>query len=173
VSAVFSFVNKILQSVGSVGLPADREDAFDDDRPVEWNLGGFTGQVRVRTTFGDLPIDALRIGDEIRTASGQVERVRWIDKLHLDEDFLTRHTSARPIRIPENTFGVGRPSRDLMVSPGQQVCVDANPASTFRPAAELCVTSQADRLPTAGLTYYRFNCGGPASVHVEGVWVRV
>jgi Hint domain len=173
VSAVFSIVKTILQSARTVGLPADREDASDEDRPVEWTLGGFTGRVRVRTAFGDLPIDALRIGDEIRTASGQVERVQWIDKLHLDEDFLSRHASARPIRIPANTFGIGRPLRDLMVSPGQQVCGDANPASTFRPAADLCGKSQVDQLLPADLTYYRFHCGGPASVQVEGVWVRV
>lgn len=166
-------VKTILQSVKTSVSPAEREEACDEDRPVDWNLPGFTGQVRVGTAFGDLPIEALRIRDEIRTASGAIARVEWIDKLHIDEDFVRKHPSAQPIRIPANTFGIGRPMKDMLVSPQQQVCADPHVASRFQPAATLCLMSGAHRVLTLGLTYYRFRCGGPATVRVEGVWVRV
>ena len=39
---------------------------------IEWNKSGFTGRVRVGTAFGDLPIEALRLRDEIRTSSGRL-----------------------------------------------------------------------------------------------------
>ena len=172
-SAVSSVMNSILQSVMTAGSSAEREEVCDDDRPVKWNLPGFTGQVRVRTAFGDLPIQALRIRDEIRTAAGAIVRVQWIDKLHIDEDFLRKHSSAQPLRIPADAFGIGRPMNDMTVSPCQPVCAEAHVASDFQSAANLCLTSRAHRLQTAGLTYYRFHCGSPTTVRAEGVWVRV
>ncbi len=172
-SAVSSVMKSVFQSVLTVGSSAEREEVCHDSRPVKWDLPGFTGQVRVRTAFGDLPIQSLRIRDEIHTASGGLARVQWIDKLHIDEDFLRRHSSAQPIRIPADAFGIGRPMKDLTVSPCQQVCADAHVASHFQPAADLCLKARAQRLQTAGLSYYMFHCGSPATVRVEGVWVRV
>ena len=172
-SAVSSVMNSILRSVMTVGSSADRDEVCDDNRPVKWDLPGFTGQVRVRTAFGDLPIQSLRIRDEIHTASGGIARVEWIDQLHIDEDFLRKHSGAQPIRIPADAFGIGRPMKDMTVSPCQQICADAHVASHFQPAADHCQTSRAHRLQTAGLIYYMFHCGRPATVRVEGVWVRV
>lgn len=140
---------------------------------VEWNLSGFAGTARVGTVFGDLPIQALRLRDEIRTAAGTIARVQWIDKVHLDEDFLRKHPSACPVGIRPNTFGNGRPMQELLISPRQEVCMDAHVASRFLPAVDLCTQSRAHRVYSTGLTYYRFHCGETVSVRVEGVWVRI
>lgn len=172
-SAVSSIEKTFRGSVMAVASSGDREETCDEQGPVEWNLPGFTGQVRIGTAFGDLPIEALRVRDEIRTASGAFAPVRWIDKLHIDEDFVHRHPSAQPICIPANAFGIGRPMKDMTVSPCQQVCVDAHVASRFQPAAKLRLMTRAHRLPPEGLTYYRFHCGSPTTVRAEGVWVRV
>lgn len=172
-NSLSSSVKELLHSVTTSVSSAERDEGCDENRPVEWNLPGFMGGVRVSTSFGDLPIEALRIRDEIRTASGVFARVQWIDKLHLDADFMRKHPSAQPIIIPADSFGIGRPMKDITVSPRQQVCADAHVAAHFQSAADLCRMSRAYRLQTLGLTYYRFHCGGPAAVRVEGVWVRV
>ncbi len=149
--------------------PSSRDETGD----VDWNLSGFAGTARVGTVFGDLPIQALRLRDEIRTAAGTIARVQWIDKVHLDEDFLRKHPSACPVGIRPNTFGNGRPMQELLISPRQEVCMDAHVASRFLPAVDLCTQSRAHRVYTSGLTYYRFHCGETVSVRVEGVWVRI
>lgn len=140
---------------------------------VDWNLAGFDGRARVGTTFGDLPIEALRVRDELRTALGKTVRVQWIDKLHLDADFLTKHPSANPVRIPANSFCFGRPMQDLVISRQQQVTPEAHVATHFKTAIELCSLAKAQQLKSTGLTYYRFHCGEPVTVRVEGVWVRI
>lgn len=172
-NVVSSSLERMLLAGTTSVSSAERDEGCDENRPVEWTLPGFTDGVRVSTSFGDLPIEAMRIRDEIRTASGVFARVQWIDKLHLDADFLRKHPSAQPVIIPADSFGIGRPMKEMTVSPHQQVCPDAHVAAHFQSAVDLCLMSRAYRLQTLGLTYYRFHCGDPATVRVEGVWVRV
>jgi hypothetical protein len=172
-SAVSTIENAILQSVLNAVSSDEADDATTAESEVNWTLPGFGAQCRVGTSFGDLPIEALRVRDEIRTASGTIVRVQWIDKIHLDEDFVRKHPSAQPIRIPANAFGTGKPMKDMIVSPQQPVCPDMHAITRFPPAVDLCNTTRAMRVQTAGLTYYRFHCGNPVTVKVEGVWVRV
>jgi hypothetical protein len=165
----------ILRSVAATPSPALQRIAShrEEETQVQWNLPGFGGKVRVGTAFGDLPIEALRLRDELRTLSGRIARVEWIDKIHLDENFIAKHPSARPVRIAANAFGAGKPMWDLVVSPAQSVCPEAHAATRFLAASDLNPAFGASRVQSAGLTYYRFHCGEPVVVRVEGVWVKV
>ncbi len=145
----------------------------EETAAIEWNLPGFGGKARVGTAFGDLPIEALRLRDEIRTISGSVVRVKWIDKVHLDASFICRHPSAIPVSIAANAFGVGKPMREMIVSPRQEVCSEAHVATRFMPADDLRPRYDVHKVQTAGVTYYRFHCGEPVIVRVEGVWVKI
>jgi hypothetical protein len=142
-------------------------------KAVDWYLPGFGGKARVSTVFGDLPIEALRLRDDVRTYSGATARVQMVDRIHLDEDFIRAHQSSLPIRIPANSFGPGKPFQDLLVSPGQEICSDAHVASSFLKAAEFRSRFSQDLSQIAGLTYYRFHCGEPTIVRVDGIWTRV
>ncbi len=140
---------------------------------LDWYLPGFAGKSRVTTIFGDLPIEALRVRDDLRTYSGANAQVQLVDRVHLDQDFLRKQPSALPVRIPANAFGHGRPSQDMLLSAGQEICPDAHVASTFIKANELRGRYNSDLTQYAGLTYIRFHCGVPAIVRVDGIWVRV
>jgi hypothetical protein len=171
----FKFDDSILHSVMAAVSQIQPTDIFPEKETssVDWNLPGFGGKVRVGTTFGDLPIEALRLRDTIRTINGGTVRVQWIDKVHLDDDFVFNHPSARPIRIAPNAFGAGKPMHEMIVSPAQELCADAHMALRFRLAKGLSSHFNAHKLPSAGLTYYRFHCGEPVVVQMEGVWVKV
>lgn len=163
----FRRIKDALSSMVRPEAPAKAEPRLD------WYLPGFSGKSRVSTVFGDLPIEALRERDDLRTYAGVNAHVQKIDRIHLDSEFLGAHESALPIRIPANAFGPGRPVQDMVVSPGQEICADAHVATQFLKAKELRGRFGPDLTQSAGLTYYRFHCGNPTVVRVDGVWVRV
>ena len=139
---------------------------------LERNLSGFAGQARVTTAFGDMAIDALRVGDDVRTFSGKSARVRKIEKVTLDEDGRTC-PGVHPIRISANAFGPGRPMKEMTVLPEQEIDLDAHVATRFKTANELCSQARAHRVKATGHTYYRLHCDETVTVRVEGVRVRV
>lgn len=151
-----------------------RPDLADKVEPrLDWYLPGFSGKSRVSTIFGELPLEALRVRDDLRTYSGASARVQLVDRIHLDEEFLRKQPSALPIRIPANAFGPGRPCQDMLVSPGQEVSPDVHVASNFVKSSDLRGRFNPDLAQSAGLTYIRFHCETPAIVRVDGIWVRV
>jgi hypothetical protein len=157
-------------------LAAMRSPVVREAQPLQalnWYLPGFVQGARVSTVFGDLPVEALRLRDEVRTYSGASARVQAVDQVHLDQGFLRRNAAALPIRIPANALGAGKPSGDLLVSPGQEVCLNAHIAAAFHKASSLQSRFRMDLTYSTGLTYFRFHFGVPAVVQVEGVWVRV
>lgn len=174
-SVYSNFETAVLQSVMAAVSPVQPSVCakVEQQTAVDWNLAGFGGRVRVGTVFGDLPIEALRVRDEVRTPSGKIARVQWIDKLHLDADFLAKHASANPVRIPANALGMGIPMQDMLVSPLQEISANTHVASHFKTASDLCSQSRAHRVNTTGLTYYRFHCGEPVVIRAEGVWVKI
>lgn len=142
--------------------------------PVRWALPGLCDNVRVTTSFGDLPVQALRKRDPLRTPAGTLASVEWVDRIHLDEEFLDQNPDARPVRIPAGAFGNGRPERDLVVSPQQYVNVSPSAyAQDFRRARDLTDRPGIVRAPVAMVSYHLFHCGAPALVMAEGVCLRV
>lgn len=151
-----------------------RPEALQRVEPqLDWYLPGFSGKSKISTVFGELPIEALRPRDDLRTYSGASATVQLVDRIHLDDEFLRKQPSALPIRIPANAFGPGRPSQDMLLSPGQEICADAHVASSFAKVGDLRSRFSPDLAQCAGLTYIRFHCSAPAIVRVDGLWVRV
>ncbi|MCB2134710.1 MAG: Hint domain-containing protein [Rhodobacteraceae bacterium] len=143
-------------------------------RDTTWTLPGFVGTSKITTSFGDLPIQAMRLRDPLRTPSGAIATVAWVNKVHLDEEFLRTHPDARPILIRAGSLGPNKPEQDLIVSPHQRI--DASPVQ-FR--QEYCLARDLEdrpgvlRQPVTVLTYYLFHCTMPVGVKVDGVWANV
>jgi hypothetical protein len=91
---------------------------------LEPTLNCYCRGTLIRTVSGDTPIEALRVGDCVVAASGEVRPVRWIGSRRLD---CTRHPNPLavwPIHIQAGAFGQGLPARDLWVSPFHSILVD-------------------------------------------------
>lgn len=139
-----------------------------------WHLPGFGRKTRIRTTFGDLPIEVLRVGDQLAVADGGIARVAWVDKIALDADYLQRNASALPILIRENAADYGKPLRDLLVSPQQELAFGlANFRPRFRTAGTISGRAQIGRAQVQTITYYLFHCQKPVVAYAEGVPVRI
>ena len=84
----------------------------------------FAAGTLIRADTGDVPVQDLRVGDRIITASGQVRPVRWIGLRRLDLRRHPRPEDACPILIRADALGDGVPARDLLVSPEHAMFID-------------------------------------------------
>ena len=156
--------------------PETRPDTHRDTAPRArpagtFALPGFEGKCRVKTIFGDLPIEALRRRDKVKTISGAYREVVWVDAIRLDADFMSRHAAAHPVQIRAKALGGVAPVRNMLVSPGQQVWVPKVSDGYYAADADtLTAQPNMERMRRAEITYYRFHLGTPEKVCVEGAW---
>ena len=115
--------------------PQSSEPALDTSPPYlpvqEFNFACFVVGTRIQTADGEIPIEALRVGQEVvlhRRSDGETlpvtRPIRWIGHRLID---LTRYPDpnfARPIRIHADALADGLPRRDLLVSPDHAIYID-------------------------------------------------
>lgn len=153
-----------------------------DPAPVEpeaatvrglWSLPGFGPMLRIVTSFGPVPAQALRQRDLVRTRTGEFRKIEWVDRMVLDEGFLKSVPSALPVLIRAGALGPGLPASDVLVSPEQVLCI-AGPGVAPRHVAarELLNRPGVLRRPEQIFTYTRFHCGEPVEVQAEGIWLK-
>lgn len=70
---------------------------------------------------GQKPVEALAVGDMVRTKDHGYQPIRWVASRELTASDFANDTSLRPIRIQAGALGDAKPSQDLVVS--QQHCV--------------------------------------------------
>lgn len=138
-----------------------------------WTLPGFEGKARVCTSFGDLPIEALRRRDLVKTISGAYREVQWVDAIHLDVDFLQRHHQALPVMLRAKSLGGGFPVRNMLVSPAQDLWEQSASGYCRRRASDLLDRPGIMRQHRSEITYYRFHCGSPEKVCIEGSYFDI
>ena len=80
---------------------------------------------RITTPHGQVPIEHLRVGDHVTTASGRSRKIIWTGVRTIN---LRNHPSphdANPIRIHAHAFGPNLPARDLLLSPDHAIHAEA------------------------------------------------
>ncbi|MEL6598485.1 MAG: Hint domain-containing protein [Pseudomonadota bacterium] len=82
-----------------------------------------TPGTRVRAEGGDVPVEALAVGDLVMTADRGLQTVRWIGTVTLPVGALADRPELWPVRISAGAFGPGRPARDLTVSPQHRIAL--------------------------------------------------
>lgn len=135
-----------------------------------WTLPGLCLNASVMTSFGALPAQVLRKHDPLRLADGTIARIAWVDKIQLDEEFLTAFPDAQPVLIRAGALGQGLPTQDLLVSPHQKIAVaGANFTTELRLARDLLGRPGVMRQPRTIVAYHMFHVGQPARVMVDGI----
>jgi hypothetical protein len=83
----------------------------------------FLRGTRIATPNGEAPVEELRIGDLILTASGQSSPVRWIGRSTVSKRFADALRSY-PVRVRAGALADNVPVRDLLLSPDHALLVD-------------------------------------------------
>jgi hypothetical protein len=118
----------------------------------------------IATRKGDVAVESIAIGDEVRTLSGAFRKVVWAGHRSVD---LTRHNNpelARPVRIAAGALEDNVPSRDLVVSPDHNLFLEG----VLIPAKCLVNGSTIDILDVAGVTYHHIELETHDIVLAEG-----
>ncbi len=135
----------------------------------------FVSGTLITTTRGDIPVESLKIGDVVVTASGGHRPVRWVGHRPIN---CRRHPSpdqVYPVRIRAGAFGTDRPNRDLYVSPNHAICVRCLDVVLVH-AASLINGATIERAPIDTVTYWHveldrhdilFANGLPAESYLE------
>ncbi|MDR3660502.1 MAG: Hint domain-containing protein [Mycobacterium sp.] len=84
----------------------------------------FAAGTRLATTRGEVAVEQLRVGDEVRLAHGGVAPVLWLGYRTVDCARHPRPWDVMPVRVTAHAFGFGQPNGDLLLSPDHAVFID-------------------------------------------------
>lgn len=96
----------------------------------------------ILTQRGQVPVEALRIGDMVVTRDHGAQPLRWIGSKQVESALLRTFEKMRPVRIRAGALGSGLPSRDLYVSQQHRILVSSKIAERICGAAEVLVAAK-------------------------------
>jgi len=166
-------LDALISKLSGLSAPKVKPASVSNGRTT-WNQPGILGKARVLTSFGELPIEALRKRDLVKTSKGEFLAVVEIEEFKLDRNFLEYHPDAQPILIRSGALGKSLPKRDILISPEQKLCVQADRFDVnAKKAKDLCSRFKVGRQSQNFVTYYQFTLSARAMVYIEGVLCEV
>jgi serralysin len=84
----------------------------------------FCSGTMIEAENGAIAVEDLRIGDRVKTASGEIKPVVWIGRRAVSTRFADP-VRFLPIRVKANALGDNIPCRDLLVSPDHALLIGA------------------------------------------------
>jgi hypothetical protein len=122
---------------------------------------------KILTPDGEKPIETLKIGDEVVTRFGGVQKIKFVGRQSYAPAFLGNNKAKWPVTISAGALGDGLPVRDLSVSPGHSMLI----GKTLVLAKNLIngITIRQDR-PEAQLDYFQLEFAAHDCVQAEGAW---
>lgn len=107
----------------------------------------FLAGTRITTPAGDVPVESLKAGDMVLTASGAARKVRWVGYTTVSSRFADPQR-AFPVRIAAGALDENLPARDLLVSPDHALLIDGVLIHATALVNGLTVTREAVMPPT-------------------------
>ena len=122
---------------------------------------------RILTPAGETPIETLRIGDEIVTRFGGVQKIKFIGRQSFAPQFLANNHDKWPVTISAGALAANLPARDLHISPGHSMLL----ANSLILASSLIngITIRQTQ-PAAQIDYFQLEFSHHDCVRAEGAW---
>jgi hypothetical protein len=139
----------------------------------------FTPGTVILTPAGELPVEALRLGDEVITRDHGNQTIRWIGQRALDYAYLNANAHLRPVLFQQASIAPGLPERDTMVSPNHRVLIESSRTALYFSGSEALVAAKhvvnarsIRQVDVLGVTYVHFMCDRHEVVMANGIWVE-
>lgn len=102
----------------------------------------FTPKTMIDTPTGARPVETLREGDRVQTADSGAREILWIGSRRITGARLYVMPHLRPVRFRAGALGIGRPDRDLLVSPQHRMVVRGTAARALFNTPEVLVPAR-------------------------------
>ena len=113
-------------------------------------LACFATGTLVTTTRGERAVERLHVGDLVPTADGSFRHIVWIGHRRVDCRRHPHPTQVWPVRVAAGAFGIGRPDRDLYLSPDHAIYA----AGVLIPVKRLINGTTITRVAVDAITYW-------------------
>lgn len=127
----------------------------------------------VRSMFGDVPVESLKIGDLIKSSvTGEFRSIRWIGRrLLAGSSFDTEHLRKvhLPVRIARHAIARNLPACDLYISPGHALLI-----GEYGVSARLLINGSSIRQVDAmeEIEYFHIELDSHDGMYAEGLPVE-
>lgn len=145
---------------------------FGNAAPIAIAAACFVPGTRIATPTGPRPIEALRIGELVLTATGAQAPIRWIGRRHYAAATVAENAQLHPVRIRAHALGNGMPARDLLLSPQHAVCLDGADGPLLIPIAALINSRSIIQEDCGAVTYLHIELERHELIMAEGVKVE-
>ncbi len=132
------------------------------------DLACFVTGTRIATVSGEITVETLAVGDELRLADGSARKVIWIGKRSLNTALHTNPEMVAPVHIEAGAFADNAPSRDLLLSPDHAVFVEG----ALIPVKHLINGHNIRQMPAGPVTYWHVELEGHHAILAEGLAVE-
>jgi hypothetical protein len=117
----------------------------------DFNPPCFVAGTRIATARGEIPVEALRVGDRlIGLLSRRFIEIVWLGHRRLDCAAHPRGHDVWPVRIAAGAFATGTPHHDLLISPDHALFLD----DVLVPARFLINGATITQEPVATVSYW-------------------
>ena len=162
------------------GDPAQGNNNSDLDFTDGYAAYCFCAGTLIETDRGQVAVEALVVGDLVRTLDRGMQPLRWIGRRDVAAAEMAAHPTLRPVRVAAGALGWNAPRRDLWLSPQHRVLVRSRIAARMAGAPEvlvavkhLCALPGIDQTDAARpVTYIHLRLDRHEVVQAEGAWTE-
>ena len=155
--SIHSYSAGLLSLIGDQSLTLHLPGTFTTDSflatagadGTDITLACFAAGTRISTPDGPVPVEALLVDDVVLTYRGEASII-WLGCRRINCRSHPDPKSVWPVRIAANAFAIGRPSRDLWLSPDHAILID----QVLIPIKYLINGITIAQIPVAETTYY-------------------
>lgn len=122
----FLFVSSGGYANGTSGTDANLSplDSFTVDPNGTFVSLCYAAGTRIATARGDIPVEHLTVGDLVKTHGGEMTPIKWLGHRSVECRRHPRPWDVWPVRVRAGAFALGRPRRDVVMSPDHSVFVE-------------------------------------------------
>ena len=123
---------------------------------------------RLLTDLGNVPVEALVVGDRVVTRDGGIEPIVWIGRRTVNCARHKRPERLWPVRVARDAFGENVPERDLYLSPDHAIFV----RDVLVPVKMLINGTSIVQVERPTVTYFHVEVSHHAVILAEGLTVE-